>query len=603
MNGVEVTDLRVELDANGADIVDGVGFTVAVGEIVGVVGESGSGKTTVGTALLNGTRRGAQTTAGSIRLDGDELSALDENGWRRVRGKKIAYVPQDPTAALNPALRLRSQLKEMLDTHEPHMSSEDQDERIRASLREVKLPDTDEFLKRYPHQVSGGQLQRICLAMAFLLRPRLIVLDEPTTGLDVTTQAHVLDTVRELCANHSVAALYITHDLAVVGTLCDRVLVMYAGRIVESGVVSDVFDSPMHPYTRELLTSIPDLKVPRVLHAIGGYAPRPGNRPPGCAFAPRCRMATELCTTDPPLVHVGPGHDSLCHYAKDLEAATHRDWEIKPVRVVAENAILSARNISAFYGSTQVLHDVTVEVSRGECVALVGESGSGKTTLSRVIIGLLAPRTGEVTFDGETLSPKAGGRRREQRQRIQYIFQSPYSSLNPRHSIGRIIESPIGLLFDVPRAECTRRAEEAIEMVGLPAATLDSYPGDLSGGERQRVAIARALACEPTVLVCDEITSALDVSVQAGIVSLLDRLQKELELSLIFVTHNLALVRSVADRVAVLQDGRLVEAGATATVLDAPAHEYTKALLNDTPTMTDAIDLDPVAIDPKTATL
>jgi peptide/nickel transport system ATP-binding protein len=585
VTGVQVTDLRVELTRGGADVIDEVSFAVAVGEIVGIVGESGCGKTTVGTALLNGTRRGADITRGSIRLDDRELLSLDEKGWSSVRGRMISYVPQDPSATLNPALRLRSQLGELFDAHEPDTPGAERTRRIAATLAEVKLPDTDEFLKRFPHQLSGGQLQRVCLAMAFLLRPRLIVMDEPTTGLDVTTQAHVLQTVKALCRNHSVAVLYITHDLSVVGSLCDRVIVMYAGRIVESGPTELVLASPSHPYTRELLASVPDVASARVLKAIGGYAPRPGERPPGCAFAPRCRFAAPVCATDVPLSALAHDHDVRCHRVSELAAGGRVDWGVLPQRASTAGPILEASQISAWYGDNQVLCDVSLAVGNGECLALVGESGSGKTTLSRVIVGLLTNRTGMVKFKGEPLAAGARNRTRAQRQEIQYIFQNPYSSLNPRHTVRSIIEEPVEFLFDVTPAELERRTEQAIEMASLPVTMLDVYPGDLSGGERQRVAIARALACEPTVIICDEITSALDVSVQAGIVELLDRLQRELGLSLIFVTHNLALVRSVADRVAVLENGRLVETGSTADVLDTPGDDYTKVLLSNTPTV------------------
>lgn len=592
MKAVEVSDLRVELVGSGADIVDEIAFDVAVGEIVGIVGESGSGKTTVGTALLNGVRRGARVAGGLIRIDGRDLHRDDMKAWQEIRGSRVSYVPQDPSAMLNPSLRIRRQLDELFDAHEPKASREERQERIASAFAEAKLPADSEFLKRFPHQLSGGQLQRVCLAIAFLLRPRLIVLDEPTTGLDVTTQAHVLETVKTLCAHHSVGALYITHDLAVVANVCDRVLVMYAGRIVESGPVATVFRQPSHPYTRELLDSVPDLALPRVLHAIEGYAPRPGERPPGCPFSPRCRFALPICETEPPVITIGPGHVSRCHRVSEIGAALHRPVELQDRREVDRASILRASNISAWYGESQVLHDVSIGLGRGECLAIVGESGSGKTTLARVIVGLL-PSAGEVTFRDEALASQARKRTRTQRQELQYVFQSPYSSLNPRHTVKTIIEGPLNFLFDIDRAEAARRAAAALEMVSLPPSTLASFQGDLSGGERQRVAIARALACEPTVMICDEITSALDVSVQAGIVELLERLRRELHLSLLFVTHNLALVRTIADRVTVLQHGRCVEVGTASAVLDSPTDDYTKQLLSDSPSMAHRLAVDP----------
>lgn len=613
---VEVASLRVELTGPGADVVDAVGFAIRPGEVLGLVGESGSGKTTVGTALLGHARRGATIAGGRVTIDGTDVLSLEEAALGAARGKIVAYVPQDPSTALNPALRLEVQLRELLDVHAPELGREEALERMLGALRDVRLPAERSFLRRYPHQLSGGQQQRVCLAMAFLLRPRAIVLDEPTTGLDVTTQAHVLATVRELCAAYDVAALYVTHDLAVVANLAHRVLVMYAGRIVEVGMRDAVLRESAHPYTALLLAASPDLRERRALTPIPGHAPSPGTRPAGCSFAPRCPLAVERCVAeDPPLeaFGAGEGHAVACHRAGEAgglrpggsgdgarpagasASGPARLSETAPDDVPAGAAadagssapqptpLLAVRDLHCAYGDATVLRGVSLEVAPRSCVAVVGESGSGKTTLVRTIAGLKQARSGEIALDGRPLREVARQRSATDRQALQYVFQNPYASLNPRKSIAEILTKPVRHFFGGSAREARARAGEALASVGLPERVLSRYPDELSGGERQRVAIARALACEPRLLICDEITSALDVSVQATIVDLLARLREERDLGLLFVTHDLALVRTIADRVVVLDGGDIVEAGATDDVLDRPSAGYTRQLLADTP--------------------
>jgi peptide/nickel transport system ATP-binding protein len=587
---VEVRNLRVELTGSGHDVVDGISFSIDAGEVVGLVGESGSGKTTIGTALLGATRRGAEIVEGEIVIDGIGILDLTEAEMRKLRGSLVAYIPQDPTASLNPSIRIGRQLEEMLELHADGWGDEQRRARLESALAEVKLPATEEFLRRFPHQLSGGQQQRVAIAMAFILRPKLIVLDEPTTGLDVTTQAHVLETVRDLCDAHHVAGLYVTHDLAVVANLAHRVLVAYSGRLVELGSREDVFDRPVHPYTKRLLASIPVVTGRRTLDPIPGQAPPPGSRPPHCFFAPRCAAVLPVCTSeDPALVEVSDGHAALCFRANELfaaEAATAPP----PRRVLAEDAesILAVRDLETFYGSRQILFDVSISLRPHECLALVGESGSGKTTLARSIIGLATKWNGEIAYKGRPLEHTARGRPASVRRELQYIFQSPYTSLNPRRSIEQSVGLPLRHFFGLKGRAAHERVLWALDAVSLPARYASRYPDQLSGGERQRVAIARALVCEPEVLICDEITSALDVSVQASIVRLLEQLQAEHGLALLFVTHNLALVRSVADRVVVMNRGRIVESGETDDVLDNPRDQYTRALLSDTPSLVTA---------------
>jgi peptide/nickel transport system ATP-binding protein len=590
MSVVEVRDLRVELTESRADIVDGISFSIDAGELVGLVGESGSGKTTIAAALMGVARRGARVAGGSIVVDGQSIGDLGEEQLRRLRGKTIAYVPQDPAAALNPALRVGTQLREVLETHGLPPGCESIDARLGAVLAEVRLAGGREVLRRFPHQLSGGQQQRICIAMAFVAQPRVLVFDEPTTALDVTTQAHVLQTIREMCRRHGVAGLYVTHDLAVVAGLAHRVMVLYAGRLAESGPRDEIFTAAAHPYTRKLIEAIPDLEGRRALQSIPGQAPAPGHRPDGCAFAPRCSHASLACAQrEPALETISGDHAARCLRLRELPPYAPAVAVPGEPRVADDGgAVLSVERLDAYYGDHQVLHGASLAVGRGECLALVGESGSGKTTLARAIAGLHLQQRGEIRLRGELLHPKARSRPAEVRRTIQYIFQSPYNSLNPRRTIGQALGLPIKHFFDVDRTVERRLVEEALERVGLPGRSASMYPGQLSGGERQRASIARALLCKPTVLVCDEVTSALDVSVQASIVRLLGRLQAEEDLAMLFVTHNLALVRSVADRVLVLQHGRVVETGMTDAVLDEPAEAYTRELISDTPALTGA---------------
>ncbi|MDX6593104.1 MAG: peptide/nickel transport system ATP-binding protein ddpF [Gaiellales bacterium] len=588
---IVVENLRIVLRSTGEDIVDDVSFSIAPGEVLGLVGESGSGKTTAGLALLGHTRRGAVIAGGSIRIGDADVLALGREQQRRLRGGVISYVPQDPAASLNPALRIGTQLMETLEEHDFGRNGDERRQRVAEMMREVALPDEPKYLRRYPHELSGGQQQRIGLAMAFACRPRVIVLDEPTTGLDVTTQAHVLDTVRQLASLHGTAALYVSHDLAVVATLATRVAVMYAGRVVEMGPTEELFHAAGHPYTRRLIEAIPHLSGKRQLVGIPGRAPSPGSRPYGCFFAPRCTWVIDACRTDmPPLRPVATAHNVRCIRAEEVRVSTQvLAGELADIQTngATADSVLALDRVCASYAGRQVLHDITIALEPKECLALVGESGSGKTTLARSIAGLHRERTGEILLSGKPVAESARGRSVEERRSVQYIFQNPYGSLNPRRSIGQIIRQPLDI-FGVDDREADRRAVEMLDRVSLPESYMDKYPDQLSGGERQRVAIARALVANPAVLVCDEVTSALDVSVQAAIVELLAELQRELGLAMLFVTHNLPLVRSIAQRVAVMSEGRIVEMGGVERVLNQPSDNYTKALLADTPSLESA---------------
>jgi peptide/nickel transport system ATP-binding protein len=586
---VVVTGLRVALSRSEADVVTDVTFSIGAGEIVGLVGESGSGKTTVATAMLGHTRKGAKVVEGSVVVDGIDILSLSPGELRSARGRVISYVPQDPAAALDPCMSIGRHLREAVEAHESK-SGIDWDERLGELLRDAGLDDVDGLLDRYPHELSGGQRQRVCIAMAFACKPACVVLDEPTTGLDVTTQAHILASVRRLAREHDVAMLYVTHDLAVVEDLADRMIVMYAGRIVEQGPVQTVFHRSAHPYSRALMATTPDVRTRLELQPIPGMAPRVGSRPPGCAFADRCPEVANRCREDlPPHVHVGPGHEAACWFATDV-TAERSPLSVRPEPTLPTGSpILEAEEIRASYHGREVVHSISLSINRGECLALVGESGSGKTTLSRSLIGLSAQVTGRLRLSGEELSLSLHGRTLQQRHALQYVFQSPRSSLNPRRTVFESIEAPLRGAPKSSAAERRARVFDALRRVDLDPSFGPRFPDQLSGGERQRVGIARALVCNPEVLICDEITSALDVSVQAAIIDLLEGLQRDQGLALLFVTHNLALVRTIADRVIVLRAGHVVEEGSAADTLQHPRHEYTQTLIRDTPSILSAI--------------
>ncbi|MDH0650062.1 ABC transporter ATP-binding protein [Pseudomonas sp. GD03858] len=580
---LRVDDLRVEL-AGQVDVLTGVSFNLAAGEIVGLVGESGSGKTTLATALLRHARRGARIVGGRVEVAGQSLLELDGEALRQARGGLVGYVAQDPATALNPALRIGRLLRETLLAHQPRTSGEDLRRRIAETLLDVGLPDDDAFLGRFPHQLSGGQQQRVMLALAFVLRPRLIVLDEPTTALDVSTQAHVLATLKRLCRSQGVAALYVTHDLAVVRDLVDRVLVMYAGRLVEVAGREALFTRPAHPYTRALLAAIPDVARRQPLQAIAGHAPAPGQRPDGCAFAPRCpRRRAECVVIEPGLLRLEGGQQVACLLPH--RAPLEVPGELAEVAATEPSgpALLDVQGLDVAY-DRQVLFDVSLRVGAGECLALVGESGSGKTSLARAIAGLGENVHGQLRYAGQPLAVAARQRDGEVRRQIQYVFQNPYQALNPRQTVLQTLATPLAHFFGVRGAEARQRVEAALARVALPGSVAELYPHSLSGGERQRVAIARALVCEPRLLVCDEITSALDVSVQASILDLLRQLRIE-GLAVLFVTHDLGVVRAIADRVLVLRQGRVVEQGTVDGVLDRPREAYTQALLAHSPSV------------------
>ncbi len=578
MTAITVTGLTVGLTGTDTTIIEDVSLELGSSEVMGIVGESGSGKSTLALALLGYARAGGEIRAGSVDIEGTDLLSLDAAGLRAARRGLVSYVAQDPATALNPSMRLRTQLLEAIDGSRDRAMA-----RIREVLEAVGLPADDAFLKRRASELSGGQQQRIAIAMAVVAQPRLIVLDEPTTGLDVSTQMKVLELVKRLCAEYRIAAIYVTHDLAVVAEVADRVTVMYGGQVVETGTTASVLQAPAHPYTRALLQALPSTQDRHMLVPIPGRAPSIGDRPPGCVFAARCAFATDACRSAvPPLEPVGDGLVRCIRHVEigqrppaTVSVAPVGDFEDRP------DSVLRVSDLRASYGHVEVLHGIDLDVRTGECLAIVGESGSGKSTLSRCLIGLHTEWEGELLLDGESLARSAAKRSSAARRRMQYIFQNPYGSLNPRLDVGTSLAAPLRHFERPSGSEVRRRVAEALERVEIPARMAELYPSELSGGQRQRVAIARALLADPSVLICDEVTSALDVSVQASVVELLRGLLQD-GLSMIFVTHNLAVVRSIADSVAVLNRGEIVEQGRVDRVLDHPKDLYTQGLLADT---------------------
>lgn len=581
---LEVSELRVELDS-GRPVVQDVSIRLQPGEALGLVGESGSGKTTTALALLGYARPGMQIASGTVTISGESVDLQHERASRSIRGRLASHVPQDPATSLNPSLRIGAFIDDVLGAHQPARVSGDSS--LKALAR-VHLPGTKEFGRRYPHQLSGGQQQRVLIASALVCEPPLVVFDEPTTGLDVVTQARVLDEIRRLHKDRGLAMVYVSHDLAVVSQIADRVAVMYAGRIVEEGTADSILTRPRHPYTRGLLESVPDHSSRHVLHGIAGVAVGIEDRPAGCAFAPRCPQRVAKCGSEMPELEKRDDGRSVRCFEADRTPSLRRE-EAQHRRSIAQEPLLLVENLTAVHKgrrTTVVAADqISFGLNRAGCVALVGESGSGKTTIARTVAGLHPPSGGTIRLDGKQLAADARDRPRDLRRRCQIIFQNPYESLNPRERVGEQISRPARILCGLSKAEATGETVRLLSRVRLPERLAAKFPTELSGGERQRVAIARALAANPEVLICDEITSALDVSVQAAVIDLLSELRDTLGLALLFITHNLGVVTAIADYVLILDKGMICEQGDVDSVFRSPQHPRTQELLASAPSL------------------
>jgi peptide/nickel transport system ATP-binding protein len=582
--------------------VRGVSFDVADGETVGLVGESGSGKSVSVQAILQ-LVTGARVT-GTAWFEGADLLTMSPSAIQRVRGARVAMVFQDPLSSLHPQYTVGWQVVEAIGAHE-RIGRGAARHRAIELLEEVGIPDPARRVDDYPHQFSGGMRQRVMLAMALALRPRLLIADEPTTALDVTVQAQLLDLLARLRQEHGTAVVLVTHDLGVVAQVADRVLTMYAGRIVESAPAAAVFATPHHPYTRGLLSCIPGAATRGApLVPIGGQPPSMLRVPPGCAFAPRCPQVQPRCREAiPPIRHVAADHRSECVLPVDTATAraaapagtTNGDLPAADDSAAraADDVLLRISGLIRHFSGRRTgllgrapliraVDGVDLEILRGETLGLVGESGSGKSTLARLAAGLLAPTAGTVEFDGADLASLGRKRLQALRRDVQVIFQDPYGSLNPRRRVGSIIADPL-VVHGLPKEALRHRVEELMELVGLNPEHHNRFPAAFSGGQRQRIGVARALALEPRLLICDEPVSALDVSVQAQIINLLERLQGELDLTYLVVSHDLGVIEHIADRVAVMYLGRVVEVAATEDLFRSPRHPYTRALLDAVP--------------------
>ena len=592
---VSVEHMDVAYAVRGQDrlALRDVSFQIGRNESYGLVGESGSGKSTVALALTRYLPRNGRVSSGSISINGQDPLRMDAAALRRMRARTVSMVYQEPGKALNPAMHVGRQVAEVYEI--AGASRDEAMSRTEAMLAKVQISDPRRVMDRYPHQLSGGMAQRVVIAMAIAAEPSLLILDEPTTALDATVEAEVLDLVAGLRAELSTSVLFISHNLAVITKMCDRVGVLYAGELVEEGPARQVFDEPRHPYTVGLLRCIPragQRKDHGRLDTIPGFLPPPGQVMQGCIFAPRCAIAEDRChQAEPPAFPTGPDRSSRCYrhdVAADLPRSTPVDISLPVARNEDADPVVRLQGVSKTFAGrdeqVQALVGVDLELQRGETLGLVGESGSGKTTLARVLLGLIPPDQGAlVELDGKPLGPLVRQRSREQLKELQIVFQNPDSALNRRHTIRQLITRPLVKLAGLSGKALQERLADLVRSVRMEDRHLALRPSQLSGGLKQRVAIARAFGGGPRIVVCDEPTSALDVSVQAAILNLLVDLQAKEQVTYLFISHDLGLVRYLSDRIAVLYLGRLMEVGPAERVFAGPHHPYTEALLSAVP--------------------
>ncbi|MER2137377.1 MAG: ABC transporter ATP-binding protein [Arthrobacter sp.] len=551
---MEVRDLSVDfgVDKEWVPAAIGLNYHVNAGEVLAIVGESGSGKSTTAMAVIGLLPGNGKISSGSIRFDGQELVGLPESKMRAIRGRSIGLVPQDPMSNLNPVTKIGTQVAETLLVH-GMATTKDVDRKVIEVLTAAGLPDAEERAKQYPHEFSGGMRQRALIAIGLACRPRLLIADEPTSALDVTVQRTILDQIGRMTDELGTSVLLITHDLGLAAERASDLVVMHRGEVVETGPARQLLEDPQHPYTQSLVRAAPSVAAVRLS--------------PGAFAAPAAERLSAV--EDTPSSSEAPGTGT------GIEQATDNIVEIRDLNKVYK--------IRGKAGDFHAVKNVSLEIPRGSTVAIVGESGSGKTTTARMLLKLIEPTSGSMTFDGVDIASLQKGRLSDFRQRVQPIFQDPYSSLDPMFTIERILDEPLKTYKRGDRAERAARVRELMEQVALPASMLRRYPAELSGGQRQRVAIARALALKPELIICDEPVSALDVLVQAQILKLLGDLQKELGLSYLFISHDLAVVRLISDYVCVMKDGELVEAATSEEVFQNPRHPYTRKLLASIP--------------------
>lgn len=615
---IEHLTVAYRLQGEWFEAVCDISLNVDAAQTYGIVGESGSGKSTLVQAVMGYLSANGAVQQGAIYFEGEDWLRASRQRREQLWGARLSMVPQDPLSALNPALTIGEQIAEILVCHR-YASRRAAQARAIEMLRRVKLPDPEGIARRYPHQLSGGQQQRALIAMA-LASPelRLLVLDEPTTSLDVTTEAAILDLFAELQDNHRAATLFVTHNLGVVARMCQRVAVLYAGEIMEDAPTEALYSAALHPYTRLLLRAVPRIGNSAPLQAIAGRIPSLRQRPSGCVFAPRCPAALERCHVHKPaLERADDGHLVRCHRWREIAegalrfeetAAELRRHEMRHVedslfdhlfsakQSSTQTTVMRAEHVRVRYGVHSALSrllgtkppfravdDVSMRIPRGKTLGLVGESGSGKTTLARSLIGLVAMESGEAHLLDVPLRGTPRQRAKATLKAMQMIFQHPEESLNPYRTIGQTLRRPLVTLLGMSRAEADRAAADLLRAVNLPADYLSRFPSELSGGEKQRVAIARAFAAQPALILCDEPVSSLDVSVQAAILNLLAQLQAQYDVAYLFISHDLAVVGYLADYIAVIYRGQLVERGAAQSFFAPPHHPYTEALIASIP--------------------
>ena len=593
---LEIRNLSVKFATRQtfATAVEDFSLSINAGECVGLVGESGCGKTTSGLAVMRLLPGNGRISEGSILMDGIDLSTLSEVEMQNYRGNSIALIPQDPMSSLNPTMKIGRQIGEGLRIH---TGASDEEARKRAIevLEMVEMPRPSERLNQYPFELSGGLRQRVIIAMGLVMKPKLLIADEPTTALDVTIQAQILDIIDNLRKELNMAVLLITHDMGVIAGRTDRVVVMYGGKKVEESTTSELFNGMRHPYTQALLASMPSLELDtkQQLTSIAGMPPDLTKRIVGCRFAPRCKFADDHCQSeDPPLS--GDSHKFACfkpisgpssivvRSIETREKIAPRN-EIARIEGLVKEYPVKAGVIRRKVGSINAVSDVSFSIYEGETFGLVGESGCGKTTIGRLIVGLELPTSGTVSFDGKVVSAKSFNPSKADRSDRQMMFQDPYSSLNPRMKVAQILGEPLMVQRRGSSAEQKARVNELLSIVGLDPMAADRFPHEFSGGQRQRIGLARALALNPRLIVADEPVSALDVSIQAQILNLMKELQVEHNLSYIMVSHDLAVVYYMADTIAVMYLGKIVEIGDAESVFRTPAHPYTQGLLDAVP--------------------
>ncbi|MDJ0783204.1 MAG: dipeptide ABC transporter ATP-binding protein [Desulfosarcinaceae bacterium] len=611
---LDVEHLSIAYETRKGDVqaVRDVSFAVREGETIGLVGESGCGKSTIAYGIVNHLGPNGKITEGHIRFQETELVNKSQAELGEIRGNNIAMVFQDPMQALNPSMRLGEQLTEVLTCHRD-ISEKKAWQRCVKMLKRVNMPDPEDVMNRYTHQISGGQQQRVVIAMAMLNNPSLLIMDEPTTALDVTVEAAVLDLIETLKNDFNAANIFITHNLGVVARVSDFLCVMYAGQMVEKGTVVEIFKHPSHPYTRGLISAVPKLgesKSDSVLYPIRGRVPAPANRPQNaCIFAPRCDYATGECLeARPSMVQLSPDHAARCLYAKEIETRPKttrrkpRVFQIKEAvakQAASDECCLDSENLKVWYPKAadsvvslfglgekkyvKAVDDVSLRVAKGRTLGLVGESGCGKSSLVKGLIGLEPLTGGKMQFLDIDVKETVTARATELIREMQMVFQNPDSTLNPSYTVGTQIARPIRRFGTVAKGQVRAEVERLLNAVRLPKTHYDRLPRQLSGGEKQRVGIARALASRPDLIICDEPVSALDVSVQAAVINLLLEIQHSFGTSMIFIAHDLSVVRYFSDDIAVMYLGRIVEIGPADKIYDPPYHPYTEALLSAVP--------------------